>query len=77
MNEKTMFYKELIEKYCREKEILGVKRKFTLRGFMFYNQIPKDDIGKVVHALKILKNEGKLIKIGSKLWKWNGENGQY
>ena len=74
MKDKILFYKELIENYCREKESLGVKRKFTLRGLMFYKKIPREDLGKLTHALKLLKEEEKIVKTGKKLWQWNGKN---
>lgn len=67
MNEAIRYYADLIEKYCKE------KKYFTARGFMFFNHIPRKDMGKVAHAIKLLHKKGKIRRRGRKTWEWNGK----
>ena len=67
MNEAIKHYANLIEKYCKE------KRYFTARGFIFFNNISRKDMGKVAHAIKLLHKKGKIRRRGSKVWEWNGK----
>ena len=71
MNEKILYYANLIEQFCKQKE--PIKRKFTVKAFMFFNSIPKQDIGKVAYAIKLLHSKGKLKRFRRKVWEWQGD----
>lgn len=65
MNDAIRYYANLIEKYCKE------KRYFTARAFIFFNNISRKEMGKIAHAIRLLHQEGKIKKRGSKVWEWH------
>jgi len=64
--------KKKIEKYCKKKYaeagILPVIEKRTLVRHLDLNE---EEAGRVGHIIKSLLKEGKLVKYGSRTYRWN------